>query len=288
MHAGLEDAWDGFVSGQAPNESALAGSVAADLTGFGDMRDLFQQASRYIDGQEVDSFLVGLAAVGLGLTVATYASDGLLFSARSGVSTIKAAKRAGRLSPALVKHVGVLAADAVDTKAFGVMATSLKSLDLAAARAAAKALVKPQALGRISDLGSDVATIGSKVGYRGTLQTLAVAESAEDVSRVAKLSTRFGKATRGVLVLAGTALTFASVAGTATMWLVTLLFWAGAALMAVAKLAMWLGRKLWPTARAAPADRLRAGVRPVSATPCVSSASRSSRGPAAPWGTPHS
>ena len=159
--------------------------MAADLTGFGDMRDLFQQAGRYIDGQEVDSFLVGLSAVGLGLTAATIASEGLLFSARSGVSTIKAAKRAGRLSPALVKHVGVLAADAVDTKAFGVMATALKSLDLAAARAAAKALVKPQALGRISDLGSDVATIGNKVGYRGTLQTLAVAESAEDVGRVA-------------------------------------------------------------------------------------------------------
>ena len=64
---------------------------------------------------------------------------------------------------------------------------------------------------------------------------------------MAKLSSRFGKATRGVLVLAGTALTFASVAGTATMWLVTLLFWAGAALMAVAKLSLWLGRKLWPT-----------------------------------------
>jgi hypothetical protein len=139
----IEDAWEGFVSGHAPNESALAGAVAADLSGFGDLRDLYTQAERYAADEEVDTFIVGLAAVGIGLTVATIASDGLLFSAKSGVSTLKAAKRAGRISPALVKHVGVMAADAVDTRAFGAMASSLKGLDLVAARAAAKHACPP-------------------------------------------------------------------------------------------------------------------------------------------------
>lgn len=35
------DAWNGFLSGDARNEAALAGAVAADLTGVGDVRDLY-------------------------------------------------------------------------------------------------------------------------------------------------------------------------------------------------------------------------------------------------------
>ena len=35
------DAWDGFVSGNAESEPALAGAMAADLSGYGDVRDLY-------------------------------------------------------------------------------------------------------------------------------------------------------------------------------------------------------------------------------------------------------
>jgi hypothetical protein len=243
---GMSDAWDGFVSGNAPNESALAGAVAADLSGYGDIRDLFKQASAYAYGEEVDEFLVGLAAVGLGLTVATYASEGLAFPARSGVSTLKAAKRAGRLSPRLLKHVGAMAGDAFDRQAFSGMASSLKRFDLAAARASAKGLVKPQSIKAMSQLGTDISTIGGKLGYRGTLQTLAVAESAEDIGKAAKLSTRFGKATRAVIAFGGLALTFAGVATSAAFWLVSALVWILGAALFLGRVGLWIGRRLWP------------------------------------------
>lgn len=93
------DAWKGFVSGEAPNEAALAGAVASDLTGIGDVRDLYLQAENYLTGKEVDPLLAGLSAVGLGVTAATFASGGLALPARSGLSTLKAVKRAGKLSP---------------------------------------------------------------------------------------------------------------------------------------------------------------------------------------------
>jgi hypothetical protein len=246
---GMSDAWDGFVSGKAPNESALAGAVAADFSGYGDMRDLFNQASAYASGEEVDTFLVGLAAVGLGLTVATYASDGLAFPARSGVSTLKAARRAGRLSPRLVKHVGSMAADAFDRQAFSSMASSLKRFDFTAARASAASLVQPQSLKAMSQLGTDISTVGGKLGYRGTLQTLAVAENAGDIGKAAKLSTRFGKATRAVIAFGGLALTFASVAASAAFWLVSALLWVLGAALFLSRIALWVGRKLWPSRR---------------------------------------
>ncbi|MCA3572401.1 MAG: hypothetical protein IOC86_00680 [Aestuariivirga sp.] len=223
------DAWNGFVTGEAPNEAALAGAVAGDLTGIGDVRDLYRQAEKYLSGEEIDPLLAGLSAVGLGVTAATIASAGMAIPARSGLSTLKAVKRAGRLSPALTRQLGTLAANAIDKRAIRGLATSLEGL------------------------GTDIATIGSKAGYRATLTTLAKAESVADVSMMAKLSQRFGKATRGALLLAGGALTFASVTASAAMWSISLMLWLAAALMGLTRLCWTLGRWLAPRPKPQPA-----------------------------------
>lgn len=214
------DAWNGFLTGEAENEAALAGAVAGDLTGIGDARDLYRQAERFVWGEEVDPLLVGLSAAGLGVTVATYASAGTALPARAGLSTLKAVKRAGKLSPRLARELTVLAANALDKRAIKGLATSLEGI------------------------GTDIATIGSKAGYRTTLAALNTAQSAKDLSVMAKLSARFGKATRGVLALAGGALVVASVMTTATVWAFSLLMWLAAAGLAVTRLSWRLGRWL--------------------------------------------
>jgi hypothetical protein len=223
------DALDGFLYGDAKNEAGLAGAVASDLTGIGDVRDLYKQAENYFTGAEVDPFLVGLSAIGLGVTAATIASAGSTIPARSGLSTVKAAKRAGKLSRPLAKELGVIAANALDKGAIKGLARSMGSL------------------------GTDVYTIGSKAGYRATLTTLATATSVKEVGVMAKLSTRFGKATRAVLVLAGGALTFASVTASAAFWSVSMLLWAAAALMMLTRFCWRIGRWMAPR----PASQLR-------------------------------
>lgn len=222
------DAWNGFLSGDASNEAALAGAVASDLTGVGDVRDLYTQAENYLTGEKVDPFLVGLSAVGLGVTAATIASAGTTLPARAGLSTVKAVKRAGKLSRPLAKELGVIAADALDKRALKGLASSMETL------------------------GTDIYTIGSKAGYRTTLTTLATAASVKEVGVMAKLSTRFGKATRGVLVLGGGVLTFASVTASAAFWSISMLVWVMAALLGVTRLCWRVGRWMGPT----PAARL--------------------------------
>src|SRR5262245_50803915 len=59
----VSDAWQGFLSGNAENEPALAGAIAGDLSGYGDIRDLYTEAGNYISGAEVDTTTVALAAV---------------------------------------------------------------------------------------------------------------------------------------------------------------------------------------------------------------------------------
>jgi hypothetical protein len=223
------DALNGFLSGDASSEAALAGAIAGDLTGIGDVRDLYLQAEKYFTGGEVDPLLAGLSAVGLGVTAATYASAGLALPARSGLSSLKAVKRAGKLSPALGRQLATVAADAIDTRSIKVLTRSLDSL------------------------GTDIFTIGSKAGYRTTLLTLEKAQSVKEVSVMAKLATRFGKATRGALVLAGGVLTFASVMTSAAVWSISLMLWVAGALLGLTRLCWWIGRRLAPRPEAQPA-----------------------------------
>lgn len=245
-----EDAWNGFLHGEAHNEAALAGAVAADLTGLGDIRDLYQQASTYIMTGEMDGLTVGLATVGLGLTAATVASLGLALPERAGVSALKAAKRAGKLSPMLARDVGVAATAAIDGPALGAVSTSLARFDLAAARQAAGRIMKPSALRTLKGLGTDVGTIGRNAGYRATAATLATAKSAEEVGTIARLSSRFGTATRAVVVLGGAAFTAASLTVSAAFWSLSLIFWCGAALFWLGSLGRRIGRWIWPKPQA--------------------------------------
>ncbi len=249
------DAWNGFLSGNAPNEAALAGAVAADLTGVGDVRDLYNQAAIYVSGGEVDPLLIGLATVGLGLTAATVATVGLALPERAGVSTLKAVKRAGRLSPALAREAGAVAASALDGEAMRLVGTSLARLDVAGARAASARLVKPGAAATLKGLGTDVATLGQNAGYRTTVAALATAKSAQELGVLARLSNRFGKATRGVMVLGGAAFTAASLLGTATAWTLSALLWVVGLAFAAERLGRRIGRWIWP----APPPRLQLG-----------------------------
>jgi hypothetical protein len=240
------DAWNGFLSGDAPNEAALAGAVAADLTGVGDVRDLYTQATRYLSGEEIDPLIIGLATVGLGLTAATVATLGAAAPEKAGVSTLKALKRAGRLSPLLVREVGVVAANALDGPALKLVGTSLARLDLVAARAASGRVLKAEAMTTLKGLGTDVATIGGNAGYRTTVAALGSATSAKEMGVIARLSARFGTATRAVMVLGGGALTFASMMTTAVVWSLWLVLWIAGFAFGAARLGRRIGRWMWP------------------------------------------
>src|SRR5262249_50215365 len=117
---------------------------------------------------------------------------------------------------------------------------SLTAFDFTATRAAASRIVRPAEAARLKQLGADVATLGENAGYRGTLEVLAKAEDTRAVSRMAKMSKRFGKATRGALFMLGdAAFTLAAVAGTAFSWTVGAAFWILAAIWIAARVGVW-------------------------------------------------
>lgn len=241
------DAWAGFLSGDAENEPALAGAIAADMTGFGDARDLYREARAYHAGEPVDRVTVAFASVGLTLTAATVVTMGGALPAKAGISTVKAVHRAGRLSPALTRYMGELARTAVNNEALADLGRSLRTFNPAGTRAAARNLLRPESVAMLRQLGEDVATIGKNGGYRGSLDALAAADDAAGVQRVARLSQTYGRGLRATLLFVGSAaLTVASVLLGVIGWLLGALAWLAGALWLIFRAALWTVKKFRP------------------------------------------
>jgi hypothetical protein len=96
----------GLWTGEPTDLASLAGTAVGDLFVFGDIRDATREGARYLTGQKYDPWILSLAGVGIGITAATYASLGAAAPERVGLSVIKAAKRTGRLNPALAENTG--------------------------------------------------------------------------------------------------------------------------------------------------------------------------------------
>jgi len=77
----------GALTGDTNNPAALTGTLLADLTAIGDVRDLLMEGYHYSQGQEPDMFLVSLSTIGIATTVYP--------AADMGVSVTKVAARNG-------------------------------------------------------------------------------------------------------------------------------------------------------------------------------------------------
>ena len=186
----------GLWTGEPTDLASLAGTAAGDLFVFGDIRDAAREGTHYLTGQKYDPWILGLAGVGIGITAATYATLGASAPERAGLSIVKAARRTGRLNPVL------------------------------AVRAVREA-VKVEGAGGLVELAENTGRVESKAGTQAALDSLAVAQEPEDMSRLARLSAAKGGKTRAIVKLLGRgAIVLAASALDASLWI----FWVGLAL----------------------------------------------------------
>ncbi|QGM98708.1 hypothetical protein [Methylocystis parvus] len=248
----VEDFTQGFLHGARDNGPAFTGALIGDLTGYGDLRDLWSEGEKVRRGEEPDQLVVGLAAAGLALSAVTWSSVGALLPARSGMTIVKSAQKAGRLSRPLARALGATAAKAVDREALTAGFSAVAKADFAAARAAAVKVVRPGALATFRAVGEDAAAIYRRAGASGVKDALAVAEDGAELGKAARLAKARGGATRAILATLGRgALVFGGLAAAAVeavfVFLGSLL---GLATMAQ-RLGFWLGRRRFvPSPRA--------------------------------------
>ncbi|MCV3243295.1 hypothetical protein [Mesorhizobium sp. ZC-5] len=241
------DAWDGFISGEASNEAALSGAITADLVGYGDVRDLSAQAGAYLNGEPVDHVTVAVASAGLALTGTTLLSLGsaspATVPAKVGLSTIKLARRAGKMSMGLVDDVAKMARRSINDAALADLGRAAKSLDPRAMLSAARSLVKQDAVKTFADLGDDVSAIGRNSGHRGVMDVLARAENVDDVRQAARVSNNYGKGTRGAFHFIGRmTLKLSAFLYHMFGWLLTAAIWLAGALWLLFRFISWASR----------------------------------------------
>jgi|GEM_PF-886686 len=80
----------GFVTGEGSSVDEIGGAIASDMILYGDLRDLCKQGYRHVRGQETDSLITSLAAIGL-LTECIDAADW-------GPAVLKALRKANSLT----------------------------------------------------------------------------------------------------------------------------------------------------------------------------------------------
>jgi hypothetical protein len=187
----------GLWTGEPTDFASLAGTAFGDLFLFGDIRDAAREGTRYLTGRQYDPWILGLAGAGIAITAATYASFGATAPERVGVSLVKAARRTGRLNPAL------------------------------AVRAAREA-VKLEGAGGVVGLAQNTGRIEAKAGSQAALDGLAIAQEPQDTSRLARLAAAKGGKTRAIVKLLGRA---AIVLTASAIELASWLLWAAFALL---------------------------------------------------------
>ena len=193
----------GFVTGVPEDGAALAGTALGDLFVFGDIRDAAREGAHLALGEPTDKMILGLACVGLAITAGTYATVGLAAPARVGLTLAKAARKTGRLGGRLAVAIGRMARQAVDWSRLRKTIPGLSVAAPAAAARVARETVKLERAGGLLNLAADVGRIERKAGARAAMESLKVAESPRELSRVARLAQKEGGRTRAIIKLLG-------------------------------------------------------------------------------------
>jgi len=243
----VEDFGHGFVAGDRDSGAAFTGAVVGDITGFGDLRDLAVEGRKWLGGETADQTVLAIAAAGLAISAATWASFGGALPARNGLSAVKAASKAKVLSPALTANVARVAAGAIDRPALNASLAAAAKFDFAATRLAAGGIVKPAAMTRLAAIGQDAGAVYARTGQRGLRQVLSLADEAGDIGKAARLGAAKGVSTRAILkVLGRGALVLGALSLSAVSWLFALIGYALALAMLAQRFGAWLGRRIAP------------------------------------------
>ncbi|MEN3145215.1 transcriptional regulator [Ochrobactrum sp. WV_118_8] len=228
---------NGAKTGEANSAAAIGGALAADYVGVGDVRDIYNEGTHIVMGEDYDKITLGLSLFGLATVVPGSGAVDI------GASVVKTANKAGKLSKPLRNRVGNLASELVDVSAlrkglsevklptfrtpairevrstvsnlkwsdvmkgdfsgFSALIKSMMPIDASAAKMSFKGAIKPNVASEVGTLVSNATVITKVGGVKTTFRVLEHADDAKDLSRFTKLTSKFGEQTSAVVKILG-------------------------------------------------------------------------------------
>jgi len=199
----VTDFADGFISGKSSNITGIAGSIAADFTVVGDVRDLHKEYTKYQQGKPVNELIVALSGVGIGLTAVTIGSLGSAAPAKAGTSVIKLATKTQKITLRFQKYLIKLGRKVFDWPLFAK--TIKKNSSFNNVRRAAKLSFHPEAMKPLQEIATSVNNIRKSSSVADSIHLLKYVETSNDLKRLEKVTLKYGTKTKGMFKLLGKA-----------------------------------------------------------------------------------
>ena len=177
---------DGIVEGTSDELIGQVAGVTTDFFVIGDLRDLAQQGTHWLRGEEVDDILTALAAIGVAASTAQV------------VSTVATAGSGGAAAPAVGASTAVKGGTIIlkIARKLGKLPTWLTKL----LPQAADTVKKTKKLDTVTDLFGDVYSLAK---VKGGINLLEKTTDAASLKRVARVADTFGDQTVTLYRLGG-------------------------------------------------------------------------------------
>ncbi|MBI1210049.1 MAG: hypothetical protein GC190_01180 [Alphaproteobacteria bacterium] len=204
----VRNTWEfgtGFVTGEGDSTAGLAGAVTSDLTVIGDVRDIATEGGKWLTGQPYNELVIGLSMVGIAATGLTVATGGGGIVVKAGVSIMKAAKRAGKLTKEFGELLLRMTRDAVNMPALREALRTTDLTDLAKTQRVLTDYAKTVRGAEIFPVLSRIGDMNKAVGPAETIRLMKFVKNGENLEDVALMTERFGTKTRGIIELTGKA-----------------------------------------------------------------------------------
>ena len=206
-HSGfLEESWRntkdfgwGFLTGEADNLVGISGTIASDMTVYGDLRDLSTEGSKFASNQPYDEIVLGMSAIGIGLTASQLLSAGSTTPLKISASIVKVAKKMKYLSRSFVTIVSSKLSKAINFK-------RLKKVDFSSIESikkASKTIAKSLDDSFIRKAFKNIDTIKSNTSVADTIGLLKYVDDPKDLQKVANVSKKYKTNTKAVFKILG-------------------------------------------------------------------------------------
>lgn len=202
----LEKSWrntkaftSGFLNGESDSVLGMSGSIASDLTLYGDIRDLKQEGTKYLNDEPYDSFLLNISMVGIGLSASQLLSAGASTPLKVGASVLKVSKKTGKLSKPFSKELSTRLSKTVDTK----MLEALEFKNVAKLDDNIKAIGKSIDLKPVEPLFKDISLLKTNTSIADTIALMKYVDNSQDLQKLGKISKTYKANTKGVMTVLG-------------------------------------------------------------------------------------
>lgn len=202
----LETSWrntkeftSGFLQGDSQSVLGMSGSIASDLTLYGDLRDLKKEGSKYIDDESYDAFILNISLVGIGLSASQLFSVGAATPLKVGASVLKVAKKTGKLTKPFTKVLSKRLSKTVDTK----LLKTLEFNSIFKLENTTKTIAKSVDLKPVKTLFKDVNLIKTNTSMVDTISLMKYVDTPKELKQIVKISNTYKANTKGVMKVLG-------------------------------------------------------------------------------------